>query len=126
MSNVVWLDHVEIHVDDTAAYGRFLLRLFGGGGFHVMDPSGTSMFVTDQGARFEIKKRAVASPPTRSGVCLPCICTADPAGHIEALGLSVDDVGMSPEGEVYFFTDPQGIQWHAKSKPAEVPDTTDE
>jgi hypothetical protein len=35
--------------------------------------------------------------------------------HIERdLGLTVDEVVTNPEGEVFFFTDHEGIQWHIK------------
>ena len=115
MPNPVFWDHIEIHVDDIPAYGAFLQRLFGGGRFKQISDSGTSMYLTDQGQAFELKARAAGVPATRSGFCLPCIRTQDARQHLERLGLSIDHTTMNPDGEVLFFTDHEGIQWHVKS-----------
>lgn len=119
--DTVHLDHVEIHVDDPASYCVFLARLFRGGRHGALDPGGTRLFVTPGGDRFEVKRREPGATPVRAGVCMPCVRTADPRRLVEELGRTVDFTGESPEGEVVFFTDPQGVQWHVKSRGAEVP-----
>lgn len=115
MANPVFWDHIEIHVDDIPAYGAFLVKLFGGGRFKQISGSGTSMYLTDRGQAFELKARAAAGAPGRSGFCLPCIRTVDARGHLERLGLSIDEAATNPDGEVLFFTDHEGVQWHVKS-----------
>jgi len=115
MSNPVFWDHIEIHVDDIQGYGAFLMKLFGGGRFRPISDSGTSMFITNQGQAFEIKARVAVGGATRSGFCLPCIRTLDARGHLDRLGLSIDETAANPDGEILFFTDHEGIQWHVKS-----------
>ena len=115
MSEYVVLDHIEIHVDDIKRFGEFLISLFKGGRFKQISDSGTSMFITQQGQNIEIKRRKTDGLPTRSGLCLPCIRTKEARKHIEALGLTVDEIITNPEGEVFFFTDHEGVQWHVKS-----------
>ena len=118
MAQPVFFDHVEIHVDDIPRYCDFLVRLFNGGRFRQISESGVCMFLTPQGQAFEIKRRLEgAPPPARSGVCLPCIRTAGAREHLARLGLSVDEAAENPGGEVLFFTDHEGVQWHAKSYP---------
>ena len=118
--SAVRIDHVEIHIDDPDAYCLFLERLFRGGGSRTLDEDGTRLFVAPGGERFEIKRRDPGITPVRSGVCMPCLRTGDPRGLVHALGLSIDLEGRSPEGDVLFFTDPQGVQWHVKSRGAEL------
>lgn len=109
------LDHIEIHVQDIPSYCEFLARLFGGGRYKQISDSGTSMFITESGQNFEIKKRKADGAPTRSGLCLPCIRTPNADAHLADLGLAVDSKITNPEGDVFFFTDPEGIEWHVKS-----------
>ena len=116
----VRLDHVEIHIDDPSSYCVFLEKLFRGGGSRRLDDQGTRLFVAPGGERFEIKRREPGVAPVRSGVCMPCLRTPDPRALINGLGLSVDVEGRSPEGDVLFFTDPQGVQWHVKSRGADL------
>jgi len=109
------LDHIEIHVSDIEGYCQFLTRLFGGGRYKQISESGRSMYITEAGENFEIKKRLTDNAPDRSGLCLPCIRMDEAAAHLEALGLTVDETITNPEGIVHFFTDHEGIQWHVKS-----------
>lgn len=114
VNRLVFFDHVEIHVDDIPRYGEFLTRLFGGGRFRQISDTGTSMFISLQGENFEIKRRVNQDPPTRSGLCLPCLRTRNAREHLESLGVQIDETITNPEGEVHFFTDHEGIQWHVK------------
>ncbi|HSM05219.1 MAG TPA: hypothetical protein VK858_11350 [Longimicrobiales bacterium] len=116
----VRLDHVEVHIDDSTTYCAFLERLFQGGRSRSLDDRGTRLFVAPGGERFEIKVREPGAKPARSGVCMPCLRTPEPRVFVSRLGLPVDFIGDSPEGEVVFFTDPQGVQWHVKERGAEI------
>ncbi len=119
MSDQVQLDHLEIHVDEIAEYCDFLVRLFRGGAWRRLNDDGVSMYRSPGGHYFEIKKRTTSVAPDRSGVCLPCLRLTDPRAHIEGLGLRIDEEATNPAGEILFFTDHEGVQWHAKSYPAE-------
>lgn len=110
----VLFDHIEIHVDDIPAYCDFLVRLFDGGRHRRISDTGVHMFLTPGGQAFEIKRRVTEQPAARSGFCLPCIRTSGARAHLEALGLAVDDTSTNADGNIYFFTDHEGIQWHAK------------
>lgn len=115
MSDPVFLDHIEIHVNDVVRYGDFLIALFKGGRFKQISDSGTSMFITNAGQNFEVKQKEIDDTPARSGLCLPCIRTRHARAHIEDLGFRVERTMKNPEGEVHFFTDHEGLEWHVKS-----------
>jgi hypothetical protein len=115
MPDPVFLDHLEIHVRDIPAYCEFLVRLFRGGRHRVIGDNGVSMFLTPQGQAFELKPRVPDTPVTRAGFCLPCIRLVEAEAHIMELGLEVHHRAENPDGPVLFFTDHEGIEWHAKS-----------
>lgn len=111
----VLFDHIEVHVTDIPGYGSFLKALFAGGRFKQISPSGTSMFISPEGICIEVKRRTVDVAPTRSGFCLPCLRMKGARAHIEGtLSLNIDETIENPEGEVHFFTDAEGVQWHIK------------
>lgn len=111
----VWMDHIEVHVAEIDRYGSFLQALFGGGRFKQISESGTSMFISPEGVCIEVKKRKIPEDPARSGFCLPCLRMEGARAHIEStLALEIDETITNPEGEVHFFTDPEGVQWHIK------------
>ena len=115
MNNDVKMDHIEVHVAEIDAYGAFLQKLFGGGRFKQISDSGTSMFISPEGLCIEVKKRKITDEPSRSGFCLPCLRMEGGKAHIEdTLSLVIDETINNPEGEVHFFTDPEGVEWHIK------------
>ena len=115
MKDAVYFDHVEVHVEDIERYGDFLIQLFRGGRFRKISDSGTSMFLGPDDVRIEVKRRKTDTPPGRAGFCLPCLRMSGARAHIEdGLGQVVDEVVTNPEGEVFFFTDHEGVQWHIK------------
>lgn len=115
MDNKVHVDHIEVHVADIPGYGTFLLSLFQGGRFKQISDSGTSMFISADGLCIEVKKRKISDRPIRSGFCLPCLRTKGARRFIlDELGLPIDETITNPEGEVHFFTDHEGIEWHVK------------
>ena len=109
------LDHIEIHVADIDGYCEFLVNLFGGGRYKQISDSGTSMYITETGDNFEIKKRVTADAPARTGLCLPCIRMENATAHLAELDIRIDETIANPEGTVHFFTDHEGIQWHVKN-----------
>lgn len=111
---MIHFDHIEVHVADIPAYCDFLQKLFGGGKHQRLNAEGVSMFKTPDGICFELKPRVAEAAPDRSGFCLPCIRASGARAHIASLGLSIDQASMNPDGEVLFFTDHEGIQWHMK------------
>ena len=110
----ILFDHIEIHVADIPRYCDFLVRLFGGGRHRQISDAGVRMFLNPAGQAFEIKQKATDVPAARSGFCLPCIRTAGAREHLAALGLAVDQAVTNDDGEILFFTDHEGIQWHVK------------
>jgi hypothetical protein len=115
MNNDVHMDHIEVHVAEIVEYGDFLQKLFGGGRFKRISDSGTSMFISPEGLCIEVKKRQITDVPTRSGFCLPCLRMEGGRAHIEStLSLVIDETITNPEGEVHFFTDSEGVEWHIK------------
>lgn len=121
MSEGVQLDHLEIHVRDVPRYCDFLVALFRGGAWRVLDAGGVAMYRTPDGAFFELKPRAVDGPPARSGVCLPCLRMPDPLDHLAALGLTVVETAENASGRIHFFTDHEGVEWHVKDYPRPDP-----
>lgn len=115
MDTDVRMDHIEVHVARIDEYGAFLQKLFAGGRFRQISDSGTSMFISPEGLCIEVKKRKTTDVPGRAGFCLPCLRMEGGRSHIEdTLALEIDETITNPEGEVHFFTDPEGVQWHIK------------
>lgn len=115
MSNPVFFDHIEVHVEDIAQYCTFLVKLFQGGRYKVITESGTSMFVSNDGINIEIKKKKTQDLSASSGFCNPCIRMENAKSFIEStLQLSITNTVTNPDGNVYFFTDHEGITWHIK------------
>lgn len=116
MSKPVYFDHIEAHVADIKGYCEFLVKLFRGGKYKQLNDNGTSMYLNPEGIAIEIKKREGETLPAKSGICMPCIRLENPVDHIEnGLGLKTDKSFDLPDGKVHFFTDHEGIVWHAKS-----------
>ena len=61
MSNPVFLDHIEAHVEDIAKYCKFLVKIFQGGRYKIISDTGVSMFVSNVGINIEVKKIGRAS-----------------------------------------------------------------
>lgn len=115
MSNPVFLDHIEVHVDNIAAYCEFLVKIFQGGRYHVITDSGISMFASNEGINIEVKKRSPGIAPLASGFCNPCLRMAHAREFIEnELALTIERTISSADGNCYFFTDHEGIAWHIK------------
>ena len=115
MKTPIYFDHLEAHVSDIKKYCEFLTKLFRGGRYKEISSSGTAMFITPDSVNFEIKKKKSNEAPINSGICGPCIRMENPLDHIEnVLGLKIDMSATTPEGNVHFFTDHEGITWHVK------------
>lgn len=115
MSNLVFFDHIEVHVNDIAAYCAFLKKIFQGGRYKVISETGTSMFVSNDGINFEVKKRKASDGPIFSGFCKPCLRMENAKVFIEnELGLAITETVTNPDGFCFFFKDHEGITWHIK------------
>ncbi len=115
MSNAVFFDHIEAHVDDIPRYCEFLVRIFQGGRYHVITDSGISMFASNVGLNIEVKKRSAGIAVTNSGYCNPCLRMENAKEFIEnELGFAIERTISSEDGHCYFFTDHEGIAWHVK------------
>lgn len=114
--NSVVFDHIEVHVKDIPTYCEFLLKLFKGAGkYKVISDSGTSMFVTE-GINIEVKKRKEGTLPMSSGFCNPCLRMENAKEFIEkTLELKITNRVTNLDGEVFFFTDHEGVTWHIKN-----------
>ena len=118
----VEFDHLEIHVRDVPAYRAFLAALFRGGDYRILNDEGVTMYRTPCGRCFELKPRAPdATPPDRSGVCLPCIRMTDPLPHLASLRITPDTTVENEHGRIHFFTDAEGVEWHVKDWPRPDP-----
>ncbi len=110
-------DHIEVHVDDINRYCSFLSRLFEGGNYEVISTTGTSMYTSPDGIRFEVKKKKVSDASIASGFCNPCLRRPHAKAFIEMLELEIDSVRETPSGPVFFFKDHENILWHMKDLP---------
>lgn len=115
MSNTVFFDHIEVHVENIPEYCAFLKKIFQGGRYKVISETGTSMFVSNDGINFEVKKKKIGSAPIFSGFCKPCLRMENAKEFIEhELKLSITETVTNPDGFCYFFDDHEGITWHIK------------
>ncbi len=115
MGEPVFLDHVEVHVEDIPKYCEFLVRLFKGGRYKIISDSGSSMFVSHDGFNVEVKKNKVGSPPVAAGFCNPCLRMENAKSFIEnELQFEITQTVSNPDGNVYFFDDHEGVTWHLK------------
>lgn len=115
MTNAVFFDHIEVHVKNIPEYCAFLMKIFQGGRYKVISETGTSMFVSNDGINFEIKKRKTSDKPIFAGFCKPCLRMENAKDFIEnQLKLRIDDTVANPDGNCYFFVDHEGITWHVK------------
>ena len=115
MNKTAAFDHIEVHVADVPGYCAFLAKMFGGGRHKVISPRGTAMFISPDGLCLEVKKRAVTAAPAASGFCNPCLRRDGAKDFIEReLGFRIEKTVENPSGQVYFFTDREGILWHIK------------
>lgn len=116
MDKAVYFDHIEAHVGDIKGYCEFLVKLFRGGKYKQVSDNGTSMYLNPQGFAVEVKKKGIDAAPAAAGICMPCIRLENPEDFIEKeLGLSIEKSFDLADGKVHFFTDHEGVTWHAKS-----------
>ena len=115
MSNPVFLDHIEAHVENIPEYCKFLVKIFQGGRYKVIADSGVSMFLSNVGINIEVKKKTTTEPPNSSGFCNPCLRMVNAKEFIEKeLGFTIERTIHNAEGDCHFFTDHEGIPWHIK------------
>lgn len=115
MNKTVLFDHIEVYVQDINKYCMFLNKIFQGGRYRIISPSGTAMFKSNDGMNIEIKKRGVSKKPAAAGYCNPCLRTDSAKHFIEnVLKLEIRRVVKNPGGDCYFFTDHEGVVWHIK------------
>lgn len=115
MSNAVFFDHIEVHVENIPEYCVFLKKIFQGGRYKVISETGTSMFASNDGIHIEIKKKKTSDGPTSAGYCNPCLRMENAKDFIEnQLCLTIDSTVTNPDGNCFFFKDHEGITWHIK------------
>jgi hypothetical protein len=115
MNNSVFFDHIEVHVEDVERYCIFLKELFQGGRYNVISESGTSMFVSNDGINFEIKKKKGVDTANIAGFCNPCLRMEHAKFIIQdKFQFTISKTVINPDGKCYFFKDHEGIQWHIK------------
>lgn len=115
MSNAVFFDHIEVHVENISEYCTFLKKLFQGGRFKVISETGTSMFITNDGINIEVKKKKTSVMVAIAGFCKPCLRMENAKKFIEhELQLKIENTVSNPDGDCYFFVDHEGITWHVK------------
>jgi hypothetical protein len=59
MTEKSFFDHLEVHVQDVPRYCDFLVQIFDGGEFRIIDDNGTSMFKSPESLFIEIKKKII-------------------------------------------------------------------
>lgn len=115
MSNAVFFDHIEVHVENIPEYCAFLQKIFQGGRYKVISETGTSMFVSNDGINFEVKKKKTDASTVFAGFCKPCLRMENAKHFIEnELQLKIENTVDNPDGHCYFFVDHEGITWHVK------------
>lgn len=115
MNNIVFFDHIEVHVENIPEYCKFLVKLFKGGRYKVISSTGTSMFLSNDGINIEIKQKNAGINPVSAGFCNPGLRTENAKDFIEKeLNLKIINTAKNPDGNVYFFVDHEGITWHIK------------
>lgn len=111
----VFFDHIEVHVNNIPQYCEFLIKMFHGGRYKVISESGTSMFVSHDGINIELKQRKDDEQVTSAGFCNPCLRMENARDFIKnELNYEITFTSKNPDGNCYFFTDYEGIQWHIK------------
>lgn len=115
MSQPVFFDHIEVHVESIPEYCEFLVRIFQGGRYRVISETGTSMFASNDGLHIEVKKKRVNDIPSPAGFCNPCLRMENARDFIEnRLKLHITKTVLNPDGDCHFFDDHEGITWHVK------------
>jgi len=115
MSNSIFFDHIEVHVENIAEYCEFLVKIFQGGRYKVISESGTSMFISNDGINIEVKKKKTSAMTAFAGFCKPCLRMENAKNFIEnKLQLKIENTVSNPDGDCYFFVDHEGITWHVK------------
>ena len=115
MSNSIFFDHIEVHVEDIAEYCEFLVKIFQGGRYKVISETGTSMFISNDGINIEVKKKKTSAMTAFAGFCKPCLRMENAKNFIEnKLQLKIENTVSNPDGDCYFFVDHEGITWHVK------------
>ena len=115
MSNTVFFDHIEVHVNNIPEYCVFLKKIFQGGRYKVISETGTSMFISNDGINIEVKKNKTSNKTVFAGFCKPCLRMKNAKHFIEnELQLKIDNIVSNPDGNCYFFVDHEGITWHVK------------
>ena len=115
MSDPVFFDHIEVHVEDISQYCAFLVKLFKGGRYKIISDSGSSMFVTTDGLNIEVKKNKTGNKPSAAGFCNLGLRMENAKSFIEEeLQVEITQTVSNPEGNIYFFDDHEGVTWHIK------------
>jgi len=83
MSNSIFFDHIEVHVEDIAEYCEFLVKIFQGGRYKVISETGTSMFISNDGINIEVKKKKTSAMTAFAGFCKPCLRMENAKNFIE-------------------------------------------
>lgn len=117
---MVVFDHIEVHVNDSEKYAKFLQNLFCHGRYKKISENNTYMFLGSSGIHIEIKEseKFINNFDNRSGIgfCMPCLRMAGAREHLNNIeGINFDSEIQNPDGECIFFTDYEGINWHFKN-----------
>jgi|TARA_B110000858_G_scaffold118404_1_gene135075 hypothetical protein len=115
MTEKSFFDHLEVHVQDVPRYCDFLIQIFDGGEFRIIDDNGTSMFKSPESLFIEIKKKSSLLESMKAGFCQPCLRRIDAKKFIEQqLKCTIIEQASNEKGNVYFFKDHENITWHFK------------
>ena len=115
MSQKIFFDHLEVHVQDIPKYGDFLLKIFEGGKLRIIHENGTSMFKSPESLFIEIKKKISSREHIQAGFCQPCLRRINAKQFIEQnLNFIITEQAQNEIGNIYFFKDHENITWHIK------------
>ena len=112
-------DLIEVHVTDAEKYAQFLVKLFGGGRFKKISENNTYMFLSLDNLHLEIKEKIDYKSPFQLssdiGFCLPCLRMKGAKEFLKSItGIEITSQIKNSGGEVIFFKDYEGIDWHIK------------
>jgi hypothetical protein len=116
---MILFDHIEIHVENSKSYVKFLEKLFKGGRYKKISENNTYMYLTPDNLRFEVKENIKFQKNfninTGLGFCLPCLRMKNASKHLSSIRqIVIQKVIENPDGKCFFFKDYQNIDWHIK------------
>lgn len=116
---MIKFDHIEVHVQDSAAYVQFLCNLMGDGRYKKISDNETYMFVTADDIHIEVKQsegfKNTFDTGNSIGFCMPCLRMKNAHHHLLSVeGIKITKQIENPDGPCYFFKDYEGIDWHFK------------